>query len=77
MSPVDLRILGFQRNQPEDREGLSRTRRPSGGHLGPSGGWQDIEGNYTHSAIHFPTQQKPQTRGLEGNGSSHSALPNS
>ncbi|MBW0509330.1 hypothetical protein O181_049045 [Austropuccinia psidii MF-1] len=63
----DLRILGFQRAQPEDREGLSRTRRPGGGHLEHSGGWQDIEGNYTHSAIHFPIQQKPQTRGLEGN----------
>ncbi|MBW0518444.1 hypothetical protein O181_058159 [Austropuccinia psidii MF-1] len=65
MSPVDLRILGFQSNQPEDKEALSRTRRPEGGHLGHSGGWQDIEGNYTHSSINFPTQQKPQTRGLE------------
>ncbi|MBW0582640.1 hypothetical protein O181_122355 [Austropuccinia psidii MF-1] len=76
MSPVDLRSLSFQWNEPEDREGLSRTRRVGGGHLGHSGGCQDIEGNYTHSAIHFPTQQKCQTRGLEGNGSSHSALPN-
>ncbi|MBW0483225.1 hypothetical protein O181_022940 [Austropuccinia psidii MF-1] len=67
MSPVDLRILGLRRKQPEDRERLSRTRRPGAGHLGHSGGWQDIEGNYTHSAIHFPIQQKPQTRGLEGN----------
>ncbi|MBW0550818.1 hypothetical protein O181_090533 [Austropuccinia psidii MF-1] len=46
MSPVHLRNLGFQRNQPEDREGLSRTRRPG---------------------------RKPQTRGLEGYGSSFSA----
>ncbi|MBW0511733.1 hypothetical protein O181_051448 [Austropuccinia psidii MF-1] len=37
MSPVFLRDLGFQRNQPEDREGLSRTRRPGRGHLGHSG----------------------------------------
>ncbi|MBW0501406.1 hypothetical protein O181_041121 [Austropuccinia psidii MF-1] len=65
MSPVHVRNLGFQRNQPEDREGLSRTRRPRRGHLGHSGGWQDTEGNHTHSAIHFPIQQEPQTRGLE------------
>ncbi|MBW0577568.1 hypothetical protein O181_117283 [Austropuccinia psidii MF-1] len=75
MSPVHLRDLGFQRNQPEDREGLSRTRRPGRGHLAHSGGWQDIEGNHTHSAIHILIQQKPQTRGLEGYGSSSSAPP--
>ncbi|MBW0568993.1 hypothetical protein O181_108708 [Austropuccinia psidii MF-1] len=69
MSPVHLR------NQPEDRECLSRTRRPGRGHLGDSGGWQDTEGNNTHSAIHFPIQQEPQTRGLEGHGSSPSAPP--
>ncbi|MBW0512241.1 hypothetical protein O181_051956 [Austropuccinia psidii MF-1] len=67
--------LGFQRNQPEDREGLSRTRRPGRGHLGHSGEWQDIEGNHTRSTINFPIQQKPQTRGLEGHGSSSSAPP--
>ncbi|MBW0499713.1 hypothetical protein O181_039428 [Austropuccinia psidii MF-1] len=72
MSPVHLRNLGFQRNQPEDREGFSRTRRPGRGHLGHSGGWQDTEGNHTHSAIHFPIQQEPQTRGLERYGSSSS-----
>ncbi|MBW0493612.1 hypothetical protein O181_033327 [Austropuccinia psidii MF-1] len=75
MSPVHLRNLGFQRNQPEDREGLSRSRRPGRGHLGHSGGWQDTEGNYTHSAIHFPIQQESQTRGLERYGSSYSAPP--
>ncbi|MBW0469119.1 hypothetical protein O181_008834 [Austropuccinia psidii MF-1] len=75
MSPVHLRYLGFQRHQPEDREGLSRTRRPGRGHLGHSGGWQEIQGNHTHSAIHIPIQQKPQIRGLEGYGSSSSALP--
>ncbi|MBW0514320.1 hypothetical protein O181_054035 [Austropuccinia psidii MF-1] len=73
MSPVCRRELGFQRHQPEDREGLSRTRRPGRGHLGHSGGWQDIEGKHTHSAIHIPIQQKPQTRGLEGYGSISSA----
>ncbi|MBW0466607.1 hypothetical protein O181_006322 [Austropuccinia psidii MF-1] len=65
MSPVHLRKLGFQRNQPEDREGLSRTKRPGRGHLGHSGGWQDTEGNHTHTSIHFLIQQEPQTRGLE------------
>ncbi|MBW0489779.1 hypothetical protein O181_029494 [Austropuccinia psidii MF-1] len=65
MSPVHLRNLGLQRNQPEDREGLSRARRPGRGHLEHSGGWKDTERNHTHSAIHFPIQQEPQTRGLE------------
>ncbi|MBW0535233.1 hypothetical protein O181_074948 [Austropuccinia psidii MF-1] len=73
MSPVHLRNLGSQRKQPENREGLSRTRRPERGHLGHSGGWQETEGNHTHSAIHFPIQQEPQTRGLERYGSSSSA----
>ncbi|MBW0526187.1 hypothetical protein O181_065902 [Austropuccinia psidii MF-1] len=75
MSPLHLRDLGFQRNQPEDREGLSRTRRPGRGHLGHSGGWQDTEGDHTHSDIHFPIQQVPKTRGLERYGSSSSAPP--
>ncbi|MBW0461794.1 hypothetical protein O181_001509 [Austropuccinia psidii MF-1] len=75
MSPVHLRTLGFQRNQPQDRECLSRTRRPGRGHLGHSGGWQETEGNHTHPAIHFPIQQEPQTRGLERHGSSSSAPP--
>ncbi|MBW0531674.1 hypothetical protein O181_071389 [Austropuccinia psidii MF-1] len=75
MSPVHLRSLGSQRNQPEDREGLSRTRIPGRGHPRHSGGWQDTEGNYTHSAIHFPIKQEPQTRGLERYGSSSSGPP--
>ncbi|MBW0518349.1 hypothetical protein O181_058064 [Austropuccinia psidii MF-1] len=75
ISPVHLRTLVIPRNQPEEREGLFRTRRPGGGHLGHSGGWQNIEGNHTHSAIHFSIEQKPQTRGLEGYGSSSSAPP--
>ncbi|MBW0527596.1 hypothetical protein O181_067311 [Austropuccinia psidii MF-1] len=70
MSPVHLRNLGFQRNQLEDREGFSRTRRPGRGHLGHIGRWKDTEGNHTHPAIHFPIQQEPQTRGLERNRSS-------
>ncbi|MBW0494610.1 hypothetical protein O181_034325 [Austropuccinia psidii MF-1] len=75
MLPVHLRNLGFQRNQPEDREGLARNRRPGRGHLGHSGGWQDIEGNHTRPFMHFPIQQEPQTRGLERHGSSSSASP--
>ncbi|MBW0473896.1 hypothetical protein O181_013611 [Austropuccinia psidii MF-1] len=75
MSPVHLRNLGFQRKQPKDIEGLSRPRRPGRGHLGHSGGLKDTEGNHTHPAIHFPIQQKPQTRGLERYGSSSSAPP--
>ncbi|MBW0478319.1 hypothetical protein O181_018034 [Austropuccinia psidii MF-1] len=75
MSPVDLINIGILRNQPQDREGLSRTRKPGRGHLEHSGGWQDMEGNNKHSAIHFPIQQKPQTRGLEGYGSISSAPP--
>ncbi|MBW0520749.1 hypothetical protein O181_060464 [Austropuccinia psidii MF-1] len=61
MSPVHLRDLGVQRHQ-----GLSRARRPGRGHLGHSAGWQEIEGNHTHSSIHIPIQQKPSNRGLEG-----------
>ncbi|MBW0466284.1 hypothetical protein O181_005999 [Austropuccinia psidii MF-1] len=75
MSRVHLRNLGIPRNQPEDREGLSRSRRPGGGSIGHSGEWKDIEVNNTHSSIHFSIQQKPQTRGLEGYGSSSSAPP--
>ncbi|MBW0528776.1 hypothetical protein O181_068491 [Austropuccinia psidii MF-1] len=66
MSPVHLKSLGIPRNQPEDKEGMSKTRRPGRGHLGNSGGWKDIEGNYTHSAIDFSIKQKAKARVLEG-----------
>ncbi|MBW0504013.1 hypothetical protein O181_043728 [Austropuccinia psidii MF-1] len=56
------------KNQPEGREGLSRTRIPGRGDLGHSDGWQDTEGDHTHPAIHFPIQQEPQTGGLETHG---------
>ncbi|MBW0499783.1 hypothetical protein O181_039498 [Austropuccinia psidii MF-1] len=75
MSPVHLRNLAIPRNQPEDIEGFPRTRRPGKEHLGHSCGWQHIEGNHTHSSIHIQIQKKPQTRGLEGYGSSSSAPP--
>ncbi|MBW0481171.1 hypothetical protein O181_020886 [Austropuccinia psidii MF-1] len=72
MSPEYLRNLGFQRNKPGDREGLSRTRRPGRGNLGHSGGWQNNEGDNINPAIHTSIQQKPQTRVLERHGSSSS-----
>ncbi|MBW0515106.1 hypothetical protein O181_054821, partial [Austropuccinia psidii MF-1] len=75
MSPVYLRDVGFQRNQLEDRERLSRKRRPGRGHLGHSGGWQKNEGDDINLAIHTPFQKEPQTRGLERHGSSSSAPP--
>ncbi|MBW0470456.1 hypothetical protein O181_010171 [Austropuccinia psidii MF-1] len=75
MSPVYLRDLGFQRNQPEDREGLSRTRRPGTGHLGHSSGWKNNEGDNINPAIHIPIQWRPQTRGLERHVLSSSAPP--
>ncbi|MBW0474446.1 hypothetical protein O181_014161 [Austropuccinia psidii MF-1] len=75
MSPVYLRDLGFQRNQPEDSKGLSRTRRPERGHLGHSSGWQNNEGENINSSIHTPIQWRPQIRGLERHGSSCSAPP--
>ncbi|MBW0483159.1 hypothetical protein O181_022874 [Austropuccinia psidii MF-1] len=54
MSPVHLR------NQPEEREGLSRTRRPGRGLLGHSGGWQDTEGleGYGSSSSAPPTPKR-------------------
>ncbi|MBW0470351.1 hypothetical protein O181_010066 [Austropuccinia psidii MF-1] len=75
MSPSYLRDLGFQRNQPEDREGFSRTRRPGRGHPGHSGGWKNNEGENINLTIHTSIQQEPQTRGLERDGSSSSAPP--
>ncbi|MBW0496877.1 hypothetical protein O181_036592 [Austropuccinia psidii MF-1] len=73
MSPVSLWNLGDPRRQTEDRKGVFRNRRPGKRNLGNNGGWKDTEGNHTHSAIHIPIQQTPQTRGLEGYGSSSSA----
>ncbi|MBW0515126.1 hypothetical protein O181_054841 [Austropuccinia psidii MF-1] len=75
MSPVHLKNLAIPRDQPKDRQGLLRTRRPGTGNLGHSSGWQDTEGNHTHSSIHIPIQQSPQTQGLEGDGSSSSSPP--
>ncbi|MBW0461607.1 hypothetical protein O181_001322 [Austropuccinia psidii MF-1] len=75
MSPAYLRNLGIPRNQPEDRPRLFRVRRPGSGHHVHHNRWQDIEGNHPHTVIHPPIQWEPQTRGLEGYGSSSSAPP--
>ncbi|MBW0527261.1 hypothetical protein O181_066976 [Austropuccinia psidii MF-1] len=75
MSPVHLRDLGFQRNQPEDKEDLSRTRRPEREYPGHSSGWKNKEVDNINPAIHTPIQWRPQTRGLERHGSSSSSLP--
>ncbi|MBW0468826.1 hypothetical protein O181_008541 [Austropuccinia psidii MF-1] len=64
MSTVNLR------NLPEHKPGLLRTKRS--GH-GNHSLWQDTEGNNTNFSIHLPIQQEPQTRGLEGYGSSSQA----
>ncbi|MBW0490676.1 hypothetical protein O181_030391 [Austropuccinia psidii MF-1] len=63
MSHVHLRRLAFKMIHPQNREGLFKTRRHAGGHLGHSGRWQEIGGNHMHSTIYIPIQQKPQTRG--------------
>ncbi|MBW0472753.1 hypothetical protein O181_012468 [Austropuccinia psidii MF-1] len=60
----------------EDREGLIKTRIRERKKIGHTTGWQGTEGNHAHSAVYFPIQQKPQTKGLEGYGSSSSAWPN-
>ncbi|MBW0467617.1 hypothetical protein O181_007332 [Austropuccinia psidii MF-1] len=75
MSPAYLRDLGFQRNQPVDREGLSRTGRPGRGHLGHSCGCKNNDGDNINHAIHTPIQQEPQTREQERHGPRSSAPP--
>ncbi|MBW0552453.1 hypothetical protein O181_092168 [Austropuccinia psidii MF-1] len=59
MSPVHLRNLVIPRNQPEERDGFSRIRRPEGGHLGHSGKPQTrgLEGYGSHSSA-LPTPQR-------------------
>ncbi|MBW0506402.1 hypothetical protein O181_046117 [Austropuccinia psidii MF-1] len=68
MSPIHLRGLGIQRNQPEERTGLFRFRSSG---FGQNGEWQDTEGNHSHT----PTKQRAQTRGMGRHGSSTSATP--
>ncbi|MBW0487367.1 hypothetical protein O181_027082 [Austropuccinia psidii MF-1] len=75
MSPVNLRNLGIPTNQLEDRSGQFRVRRPGSGHHGHHNRWKETEGNNTHTTIHPPIQWEPQTRGLEGYGSSSLAPP--
>ncbi|MBW0487873.1 hypothetical protein O181_027588 [Austropuccinia psidii MF-1] len=72
MSHLHLSNLGISRNQPEDRQGLFRNKIPGSGHHNR---WQSTEGNNTHNSIHLPIQQRPQTKGIKGYGSSSSSLP--
>ncbi|MBW0590585.1 hypothetical protein O181_130300 [Austropuccinia psidii MF-1] len=72
MSPAHLRSLGIPRNQPEDRQELSRNRRPGSGHCIVG---KDIEGSHTHTVTHLPIQQGPQIKGIEVYGSVSSASP--
>ncbi|MBW0563468.1 hypothetical protein O181_103183 [Austropuccinia psidii MF-1] len=67
--------LESQGNSQRTERACPEPKRPAGGHLGHSYGWKEIEENHTHSFIHLPIQQKPQTRGLEGYGSSSSDPP--
>ncbi|MBW0587307.1 hypothetical protein O181_127022 [Austropuccinia psidii MF-1] len=75
MAAVHLRKLGISRNQPEDRQGLFRNRRPGSGHHGYHNTLQNTAGNHSHTAISPPIQWEHQTRELEEYGSSFSALP--
>ncbi|MBW0499743.1 hypothetical protein O181_039458 [Austropuccinia psidii MF-1] len=72
MSPVYLNILGVPRSQPEDRPGMFGTRRSGSGHHGE---WQSTQGHHSLTEIHLLTKHEPQTRGLEGYGSSSLAPP--
>ncbi|MBW0495452.1 hypothetical protein O181_035167 [Austropuccinia psidii MF-1] len=58
MSPVHLRSLGVQRNQPEDIEGLSRARRPGRGYLGHSGTSSQRTGKIWIKFFSSPTPQR-------------------
>ncbi|MBW0559901.1 hypothetical protein O181_099616 [Austropuccinia psidii MF-1] len=72
MPPVHLRDLGIPRNQPEEREGLFRSRRSG---FGEHDRGQDTQGDHSYTPIHLPIQKRTQTRGLERHGSSTSAPP--
>ncbi|MBW0569842.1 hypothetical protein O181_109557 [Austropuccinia psidii MF-1] len=72
MSPVHLRNLGILKNHPEDRQGIFKTRKTGSGH---HSGWKDTMGNHTPNSIHLPIKQRPQTKGLEADGSSSSDQP--
>ncbi|MBW0460474.1 hypothetical protein O181_000189 [Austropuccinia psidii MF-1] len=60
------------RNKPKGRTELFISRRSV---FGQNSEWQDTEAVDTHTTIHLPIQQRPQTRGLNRNVSSTSAPP--
>ncbi|MBW0524480.1 hypothetical protein O181_064195 [Austropuccinia psidii MF-1] len=68
---LHLGYLGVPRNQQEIPELFKGRRSGSGSHCG----WNNTEGNHSHTSIHLPVQQEPQIRGLEGYGLSSSAPP--
>ncbi|MBW0462119.1 hypothetical protein O181_001834 [Austropuccinia psidii MF-1] len=72
MSPVHLRDLCIPRHQPEEITGIFRSKRSV---FGMHGEWKYTELNHYHTPIHLQLQQRPQTRGLDGHGSSTSAPP--
>ncbi|MBW0557268.1 hypothetical protein O181_096983 [Austropuccinia psidii MF-1] len=67
MSPVHLRNLRVPRTQEKERPGLFRNIGSGSRH---HGGWKNTQENHANAAIHLPAEQEPQTRGLEGYGSS-------
>ncbi|MBW0527134.1 hypothetical protein O181_066849 [Austropuccinia psidii MF-1] len=72
ISPVHLISFVVPRTQKKDRKGLFRTRRPV---LVQHDEWKDRQGDHIHTPFHLPIQQKPQTRGLDREGSRISAPP--
>ncbi|MBW0468909.1 hypothetical protein O181_008624 [Austropuccinia psidii MF-1] len=60
----------MQRNQPEERTGLFRSRRSG---FGQNGELQDTERDYFQTPIHHSIQQRPQDTGLDRHGLSMSA----
>ncbi|MBW0461622.1 hypothetical protein O181_001337 [Austropuccinia psidii MF-1] len=72
MSPVHLRDLRIPRKTPEARKRLFRSRRSG---IIQHGELEETEGNHSHTPIHLPIKQRPQTRGLDKHGSSTSAPP--
>ncbi|MBW0481161.1 hypothetical protein O181_020876 [Austropuccinia psidii MF-1] len=61
-------------NKPEERTGLFRFRRSG---FGKHGEWKDAEVNSSHTPVHLPIKQRPQTRVLDSHGSSTSSPPTS
>ncbi|MBW0486157.1 hypothetical protein O181_025872 [Austropuccinia psidii MF-1] len=70
--PKNRRNLRVSRNQTEERLGIFNTRCLGSGYHGEL---QNTQENHYNTDIHLAIQQEPQTRGLEGYGSSSSVPP--